>query len=305
MDLNKVASFVQVVDSGSFTAAGRLRGQPKSSISRAVSSLETDLGVRLLQRTTRKLHLTEAGRLFYDRAARALAGLDEASAAAQQLQDTASGTVRITTVHDIGTWLLAPAIAKFRERFAHIQLDVIITPRHVDLVHENVDLALRAGALQDSSLIARPLGRLSAGIFAAPSYLRRYGVPQSLRDLQQHECLRFRSREDYADWRLSGPDGEQTLRVRGAINADGYEFLRSAVTLGLGCGLMPLFACPQIPHAQWQRVLPQYRAVGAPLHLVYPSARFVPKRVAVLRDCLLEEIPPLLDGGSNIDPVDS
>lgn len=295
MDLNKIASFVRVVDSGSFTAAARLLVQPKSSVSRAVAALERDLGVRLLQRTTRKLHLTDAGRAYYDLCSRALAGLEEAGAAAQQLQDEPSGLIRVTSVGDIGAFLLAPIAKRFLQKHAQIRLDVILTPRHVDLVQEGVDLALRAGRLADSSLIARPLGALRDGIFAAPAYLKRHGRPRSIADLARHACLTFRARGAEQVWELIGPAGVERVAVSGVLNADSFEYLHEAIAQGTGLGMLPLFTCrASDPHARLQRVLPHYASAGSPLHLVYPSARFVPKRVALLRDALLAEIPPML-----------
>ena len=157
MDLNRAATFVKVVDEGGFTAAARALSLPKSSVSRAVALFEEELGVLLLRRSTRKVELTEAGRLFYDSASRLLAGLEEAQAAVTDLQGALRGMVRVTAPPDAGVWILGPVVARFLERHPCVQLDVVLTGRVVDLVAEGIDFALRAAVVTDQSLIARRL----------------------------------------------------------------------------------------------------------------------------------------------------
>src|SRR5437899_9657870 len=147
IDLNRVRLFVRVAEAGSFTGAARVAGLPKSSVSRAVAALERELAVRLIQRTTRRLQLTEAGRAYYESVSRALSGIDEAAAAVSALQDTPRGQLRITAPPDLGQWLLAPTIARFAMRYPDVQVEVSLTQRLVDLVHEGLDLALRVGKL--------------------------------------------------------------------------------------------------------------------------------------------------------------
>src|SRR5258706_9382955 len=202
IDLNRIGLFVRVADGGSFTAAARLSGLPKSSVSRAVAALERELAVRLIQRTTRRLQLTEAGRAYYESVSRALAGIEEAAAAMSELQDTPRGQLRITAPPDLGQWLLAPTIARFAMRYPDVQVDVSLTQRLVDLVHEGLDLALRVGKLRDSRLVARPLGHIRAGIFAAPRYLKRRGRPRSVGELAEHGCVLFRGVSGRAVWEL-------------------------------------------------------------------------------------------------------
>ena len=150
IDLNRIRLFVRVAEAGSFTAAARLSALPKSSVSRAVAALERDLAVQLIQRTTRRLLLTEAGRAYYESVSRALSGIDEAAAAVSELQDAPRGPVRITAPADLGQWLLAPILVRFARRYPEVHLEVSLTQRLVDLVHEGFDLALRVGRLADS-----------------------------------------------------------------------------------------------------------------------------------------------------------
>ena len=294
IDLNRVRLFVRVADAGSFTGAARLSGLPTSSVSRAVAALERELAVRLIQRTTRRLQLTEAGRVYYESVSRALSGMDEAAAAVSELQDAPHGRVRITAPADLGHWLLAPSLARFATRYPEVQLEVSLTQRIVDLVHEGFDLALRVGKLADNRLVARALGLIRAGIFAAPRYLKRRGRPRSVADVADHDCVLFRSVSGRAIWELVGPAGRQKVEVRGAVTADDNEFIREAAAVGQGLTLLPIFACHGREKDDLQRVLPEYATVGVPLQLLYPTARFLPKRVVLLRDHLVKELPPLL-----------
>jgi DNA-binding transcriptional LysR family regulator len=176
-----------------------------------------------------------------------------------------------------------------------VQIEVSLTQRIVDLVHEGFDLALRVGKLADNRLVARALGLVRAGIFAAPRYLKRRGRPRSVADLADHDCVLFRSVSGRAVWELVGPAGRQKVEVRGAVAADDNEFVREAAAAGQGLTLLPIiFACQGRAKDDLQRVLPEYATVGVPLQLVYPTARFLPKRVVLLRDHLVDELPPLL-----------
>src|SRR5262249_55152386 len=178
IDLNRIRLFARVVEAESFTAAARDAGLPKSSVSRAIAALERDLAVRLIHRTTRRLQPTEAGRAYYQSGARAPAGIDEATAAAAELQDIPRGTVRLTAPTDLGDRLLPHILVGFAARYPEVRVDVVLTQRFVDLVHEGIDLALRVGRLGDSRLVARPPGPGRAGGFASRRDLARRGVPR-------------------------------------------------------------------------------------------------------------------------------
>ncbi|CAN5911287.1 LysR family transcriptional regulator [soil metagenome] len=292
MDLNRVSAFVRVVHDGSFTAAAKSLGLPKSSISRSVAQLEQDLGIRLLHRTTRQLHLTDAGAAFFERVSRALADIDEATVAAADTQVEPSGSVRVTAPVDLGVWSLAPILARFIRKHPKIRVDLQLSGRVVDLVAEGVDLAVRVGPLRDSSLIARRVGELAAVAYASPKYLKRRGVPETVEDLAGHDCVLFRSVTGKATWELTNADGKgATIDVTGAITTDDMSFVRSAVMAGCGIGLLPVFLCARAEQrGRVVRVLPQWSLHGAVLHLAYPSARFVPQRVVVLREFLLREL---------------
>jgi DNA-binding transcriptional LysR family regulator len=295
MDLNRVAAFVRVVLDGSFTSAAQTLGLPKSSISRSVAQLEQDLGIRLLHRTTRQLHLTDAGAAFYERVSRALGDIDEARTAASDTQREPSGAVRVTAPVDLGLWVLAPMVARFVRKHPKIRVEVALTGRVVDLMAEGFDLAVRAGPLRDSSLIARRIGELQSAPYASPKYLARRGAPASVADLAEHDCVLFRSTSGKATWELSNEGGQAaSVVVSGNVATDDLSFVRRAVLAGAGIGLLPSFLCGRAELAgRLVRVLPAWVLNGAVLHLAYPSARFVPQRVVLVREHFLRELASL------------
>ncbi len=288
MDLNRVSAFVRVVRDGSFTAAAKALGLPKSSISRSVAQLEQDLGIRLLHRTTRQLHLTDAGAAFYERGSRALADVEEATSAASDTQAELSGVVRVTAPVDIGVWALAPIVARFVRKHPKIRVEVSLTGRVVDLVAEGFDLAVRAGPLRDSSLIARRVGELQSVAYASPKYIARHGQPAELADLADHACVLFRSTSGKATWEMARAEGKTaSVEVTGPVASDDLSFVRKAVLASCGIGVLPTFLCARAEDTgKLVRVLPQWALNGAVLHIAYPSARFVPQRVVVLREYL-------------------
>src|SRR5215831_2866649 len=299
LDLNLVTAFVRVVEDGSFTTAAQKLGLPKSSVSRRVTALERALRVRLLQRSTRKLVLTEAGRLYFDRARASLGGLADAGAAVTDLSGEIAGPIRLTAGGNSG--LLAKLVSEFVTRYPNVQIDVVLTPRRVDLVAEGFDLALRAGPLVDSSLIARRLGRTEIGLFASRAYLRRAGHPRLIADLAKHRFVLFGAPYERENLRLTGPDGEVTVKISGPIIVDEVGFAADVISTGLGIGLLPDAYFGWIKKGQRHasggdlvRVLPDHGIVGSELSLVSPPTAYEPTRVKVLRDFLTEKLRPMI-----------
>lgn len=292
MDLNHVSAFVRVVQDGSFTAAAKALGLPKSSVSRSIAQLEQDLGVRLLFRTTRKLHLTEAGTSFHQRVSRALADIGEATSAAGDLQRDLRGPIRITAPVDLGVWAVARLVSRFMRKHPHVNIDFSLTSRVVDLGAEGFDLALRAGTIRDESLVARRVGAIELGLNASSRYIARRGMPQTLADLTEHECVRLKSNDEVGPWRLSSGSGEEVLVVpHGKLTADDMSFVKKAVLAGGGIGLLPQFLTVREEEAgKLVRVLPEWRLSSSVLNVVYPSARYIPQRVVVFRDYLVREL---------------
>ena len=297
MDLNHVAVFARVVEHQSFTAAAKQLGLPKSSVSRTVTRLEDELGVRLLQRTTRKLHLTEAGQAYYERARISLTGLEEAASLATNLGAEPRGTVRLSAPADMGSLTLSDLVARFVRKYPLVQIEISFSSRFVDLVAEGFDLALRAGRLTDSSLVARKIGVDSLGLFAAPSYLRRRGRPKTVADLAGHDCVLFHGIHGKSEWQLTGPRGIERVTVRGPLNVDEMGLVQRAVAAGVGIALMPTMgvrlaaAYRRLPMPV--RLLPEYSVTGSGLYVVSPSTRLPSASVRAFRDFLLAELTAL------------
>jgi DNA-binding transcriptional LysR family regulator len=295
LDLNHVNTFVRVVDGGSFTAAARTLGLPKSSVSRRVSALEGALRVRLLQRSTRKLVLTEAGRLFFERARTALGGLADASATVTDMSRDVAGLIRFTAAGD-STGMLAGLFGEFLALHPKVQLDVVMTPRRVDLVAEGFDLAMRAGRLIDSSLVARRLGRFDLGLFASRAYLRKAGRPTRLAELGRHRCILRGEASEPQRLHLTGPDGEETVAIDGPLVVHEMSFAVDAIVEGIGIGLVPEIYLGwtgprgRAVRGELVRVLPEYGLIGTEVALVSPTKSYEPARVKLLRDFLADRL---------------
>lgn len=295
-----MGAFVRVVESGSFTAAAQALGLPKSSVSRRVSALEQALRVRLLQRSTRKLVPTEAGRLYFERARAALAGLSDAGAAVTDMSRDVAGPIRFTAASD-NTGYLVSVIGEFLAKYPKVRLDVVFTPRRVDLLTEGFDLALRAGPLVDSSLVVRRLGPTDLRLFASRSYLRRAGTPRQVSDLAKHRFVLFGDGPQREQLRLTGPDGEETVRVDGPLIAHDIAFAVDAAAKGLGIAMIPDayfgWAMKGGLRTDWKdlvRLLPDYFFPGAELSLVSPPVAYEPTRVGLFRDFLAERLRPMI-----------
>ncbi len=288
MDLNDIPLFVHVVESGSFTAAADALGVQKSAVSRGVSRLEEELGVRLLQRTTRKLSLTDAGKTFFERVRSSVSGLREAADAVRELGGEPRGNVRITAPPDAHELGLAEAIARFCEQYPGIHVECALTSRRVDLVAEGFDLAVRAGALEDSTLVARRLGAPPLVLFASPAYLRRRGRPKVLTDVAKHDCILFRGHGGRDTWTLTGPHGSESVEVTGPLSVDNMSFALRACAFGVGIALLPTsIARKLVEQGELAVLLPDLAVTSGEISVVLPSSAFVPARVMLLRDHLV------------------
>jgi DNA-binding transcriptional LysR family regulator len=293
--LDEIAVFVHVVQAGSFTAAARQRNVPKSTLSRAVSRLEEAMRARLLQRSSRKVALTEAGRAFYDRAAPHVAGLRDA-AEALDAEDQPQGTLRITAPPDAG--FLGEILVRFTARYPRVHLDVDLSSRRQNLIEEGFDAALRAAVvIDDPSLVARRIVTSEVRLLASPAYLARRGEPAAPEDLVDHECVLFRPVEGRNEWLLTGPGGEERLvTVTGRIGGNDFSLVRAAAIAGAGIAMMPAIAGAREPDdGSLVRVLHGWSRPSASLYFVYPMARHVPRKVIAFRDFVLEtfgQAPP-------------
>jgi DNA-binding transcriptional LysR family regulator len=290
MDLNRVATFLRVVEAGSFTAAATHLQLPTSSVSRSVAKLEEDLGIVLLERTTRKIALTDAGRAYYERAREAVAGLDEANLLAGEAAREPSGVVHVAAPPELGG-KLAVLLGEFIRQHPRIHVDVITTARGAELVGGQVDLAIVSGQLRDSDLIVRKLGVSVHRLYASAAYLERRGVPRTVADLARHDAVLYRGSGGHATWELVGPRGPESIKVQGPLSGDSVQFVFEAVVGGHGIGLLPeqLLSRLSASATPIEHVLPKFSATGALQSLVHAS-RHLPKRVTLLRDFLAQHL---------------
>lgn len=288
MDLNRAATFLRVVEAGGFTAAAAALGLPTSSVSRSVARLEQELGVVLLERTTRRVALTEVGRAYFERVRDALAGLDEATAAALDAAREPHGVVRVAVPPDVAP-ALAPLVAAFLRAYPRIRIDLSATAQAAALVADlAADLAVAVGRLPDSSLVSRRIGESVNQLYAAPGYLAARGKPRALAELARHAAIVLRS--DLERWALTGPRGEEAVEVAPVVAADHLGFVVEATLAGLGIALLPTFiAAAHVEAGALVAVLPRYSAT-VQLQLLAHATRHLPHRVALLRDFLAEHM---------------
>jgi DNA-binding transcriptional LysR family regulator len=286
-DLNAALVLVRVVQAGSFRAAAQALGMPKTTVSRKVSELEAQLGVQLLQRTTRRLSLTDAGMAFVDEAEAAIARLEAAQEAVTELQREPRGRLRVTTAVTIGELFLAPILAEFLEAFPAVEVLLELTDRPVDLVAERFDVAIRAGELPDSSLIARRIGCSTYRVVASPTYLTRHGTPQRPSDLSSHACLRFTrsGMEVRSSWPFGAGARRVAVPVSGRLVSDDFVVLRTAAEQGLGIARLPgLLVHEAILAGRLVAFLDDQAPPPNPLHLLHPGGGRLPARTRAFID---------------------
>lgn len=273
MELSDVAVFIKVIQAGSFTEAARRLGAPKSTVSSKVSGLERRLGITLLHRTTRKLRLTDEGEAFFQACARALSEIEAAEALAASGQKSPQGRVSVTAPNDSGK-LLAQFLKGFRAKFPGISVDLVLTNRYVDLIGEGIDVAIRAGDMEDSSLIARKVATTRRALFASPGYLARAGAPKLPKELADHQCILFSTaRSDR--WRLTNGKQRAEVKVAGAVSADDIVALKELALQDLGIALVPTFICrDDVAARKIVPVLPGWSTESTPICVVYPAQKF-------------------------------
>lgn len=293
LDLNDVAVFVQVVRSGSFAEAARRLGIPPNTLSRRVQLLEAHLGTRLLQRSTRKLSLTSAGQDFHDRCADAVEGLVDAGQSLLARNDAPSGLVRVAAPADFFDFFPMEWLAEFLAQYPQVRVDFVLSDSRADLIADRIDVAIRGGVLEDSSLFARRVldaGR--DGLVASPDYIAARGTPASLQDLAAHDCLVFAHPSGRATWDLSGPDGSNAeVQVAGRLSGNTVQVLRKAALAGLGIALLPSsLTRRELRAGLLVPVLPDFHRKGHGVHLVYASRRHLPPAVSAFIDLVAAKL---------------
>lgn len=292
MDINEVAVFVRVVQAGGFSAAARQLQIPTSTVSTRVARLEQRLGVTLLQRTTRRLSLTEAGTLYFELASTGLGYVLEAEATLDAAKQQPQGKLKVTAPADLGDSMLAGLVQAMHSQYPDVAMELILTERYIDLIAEGIDVAIRTGKLHDSSLIARPLGMTCWATFASWEYLAQAPALREPQELHQHRCLQFSPMGRDA-WTLQRGENSMTIPLHGATIANSITLVRQMALSGQGVALLPTYICKTgMVVGELERVLPEWTAQADPIHLVYPRQRFMPPKLRAFIEVAQHELKP-------------
>lgn len=300
--LEHIVAFVRVAELGSYTRAAEALDISRTRVSRQVMALEEALGARLIQRTTRRLHLTEAGERYLVRAQGVLQALDEAAAEVGQGTSDVRGRLRVNGPMSFGTRYLAPLVAQFMQAHPALEVRLDLNDRRVDLLEEGYDVAIRIGSLPDSSLVARRLTRCRLLFCASPEYLATHGEPSSVKALAEHRCLRYRSGPQSADWKIA----TQSLTVNGPLESNNGDVLTHAAEAGLGIAQQPSFLVTEsIANGRLVPILTSEPAVRLDVHALYPARRYLPAKVERFIDLLTEAWgdPPVWEQHIGLSPI--
>ncbi len=288
--LTEMEAFATVVDQGGFTDAARKMGISKSAVSKHVSSLESRLGARLLNRTTRRVSPTEIGLAYYDRARRVLNDAGEADALVSSMQSAPSGLLRISVATDFGVNHMSPILGDFLADFPDITVNMVLNNRYVELISEGFDLAIRIGEMEDSSLRARKLTETTKRLIAAPEYFEQYGRPEKIDDLNDHKLLHYSNQSAGNVWKLTAPSGEKRqVRTQGWLTVNDGQSLLNACVSGLGIAYLPSFLYGEaLEQGLVQEALPELPAEKQGIYAVYPPGRYTQPKVRTFIDFLVE-----------------
>lgn len=281
-EISSIPIFISVVEQGSFSKAAQILGFSNSAVSKRISGLEAQLGVKLLYRSTRKLSLTEAGERYYEHAQRSLQAAKEAESAATELQQEAQGLLRISAPMSFSRMHLAPIIPLFLKQYPKIKIQMELSDTWSDVIAEGFDLALRAGDLPDSILIAKHITPLHSVVCASPDYLKAFGSPQKPTDLIQHNCLLYSYHSTNNEWFFNRDDHDFRVEVKGNYQVNNSDALKEALLTGLGIARLPSFiAGEEIKRGKLVPLLTDYQMPFKNLVVLYPERQYLAKKVRV------------------------
>ncbi len=298
--LASMAAFVKAADLGSFTAAGTALGLSSQMVGKHISALEERLGTALMQRSTRRQSLTDAGRLFYERCRAVLAEVEAADAVVEELSAAPRGTLRISAPVGFGACRLAPILTAFMKRHPDIEIELNLTDRYVDPVSEGYDAVLRLGPIAETTMVARELASHDQIACAAPAYLERKGRPETPADLADHDCLGFvnASGRPYAEWRFTARDGTvHVARIRSRFQINDGRVLAAAAAAGGGIILQPKAVLQEhLEKGSLVPVLTDYSPPSRPMYLMFSARRPQPPKLRAFIDHLVLALPRKADG---------
>lgn len=286
-ELDNILIFVKVAQYGSISAAARSLGMPISTVSRRLSVLESDLGVSLLRRTTRQITLTAQGREYFNQCQEPLALLQDAERVLTETQKKPEGTLRVTVPVILGQQAFLDFLSRFLKAHPGIRLDLFITNLFLDLAAENIDVAIRFGELEDSSVVATRLGKTIRYVVATPEYLQGRRLPTEPEDLKLYDCVMLNAKNDETHWDLTNGRRKTRIRVSGRVSSRDFNSVSAFVHSGHGVGLIPSPYCEDsLANAKLVRLLPKWTSPQMPVFAVYPGRKFLPLRLQVFLQAL-------------------
>jgi len=295
-NLNEMVIFAKVVQSGGFTAAAKALGLPKSNVSRHVSKLENELNVQLLERSTRKIHLTQIGEVYYRHAQRIIEEAENAELSVSNMMQGPRGLLRVSTSVTSGQQLLSPILSDFLLRYPEIQFQLELSNRRIDLIEEGFDLALRVGSLVESRLIARYLGRCRLLLYANDRYIERMGEPKSPQDLLNHKLMYMDEGGRKDSLTLLGSLAEEKISTNPSISVNDFQTLHRLACDGVGIAILPHYMCMEnLNGKNLIRVLPDWELMSEEIHAIYPSRRGVTPKLRVFLDYVIEKLADRLE----------
>lgn len=290
MDLNEITVFIKVVELGSFSQAAKSLGMPNSTVSAKISELENRLGVSLMKRTTRKLFITPEGQKFFDSCRTGLEQIRSATSTIMGTKAEPHGLLRITAPISLGAALLPRVLSLYKEKYPAVQLEISLNDQTVDLISDGFDIALRAGDLKDSSLIAKKLGEVYFAPFASNKYLKNFGRPEAPEDLSKHCCLQF-SNLGVGDWQLSSGKKIVQIPMTQKILINELTLLKTLAVDSAGIALLPTFLClGEVRAGKLIRILPEWKAHSRIISFVYGGQKYIPSKVSSFIQLATESI---------------
>ena len=289
MNLNTIPIFIQVVKNEGFSKAAIQLGLTKSKVSKSITQLENELGITLLHRTTRKISLTEAGERYYQQVTMGLHYIEDAEQSVMELQKTPQGRLRIAAPMSFGRLHIAPLIPQFLKRHPDITIDLVLSDANYDLIEQNLDVAIRAGNLSDSTVVARRLCPINSVVCASKKYLNQFGYPETPADLVNHNCLLYTFSKPVDEWTFKRGKKEQVVQVSGNFQVNNSEALRESLLGGVGIGRLPTFvAGSDIDKNKLIQVLSAYPMKQTALYAIFPERKYLPLKVRVFVDFVVE-----------------
>ena len=283
--------FRRVAETGSFSAVSREMQLSQPTVSKQIAGLEEYLETKLLNRSTRQLNLTDAGQRYYQRCCQILDDVADTEAELQQQQDMATGTLRISVPIAAGRMKILPCLWKFFDRYPALKFDIQFDDHYIDLVKEGIDLAIRVGELEDSSLVARKMGSIPRYTVASPEYLKQHGEPTTLEELQQHDCMVYSLLSTRNEWHFDGKNGKEKVRVQGRFSSNSPDAIRQAALMGQGVAvILGWLVEDDIAQGRLNVILKDSVPTALDLNAIYPQRQFMPAKVSLLLEYLQLEL---------------